>query len=99
MESKFNAYGGSSIRSRQETYSTFPPHACLVRSGSTKAHCQQNGTAVPSLISRVLEDDGLTPEKEHLIKWTAFTMYAGGADTVCLLLSLHLVDPHLTLSS
>ncbi|KAK7695653.1 hypothetical protein QCA50_000289 [Cerrena zonata] len=41
----------------------------------------QEGTAIPSVISGVLEDENLTSEQEYLIKWTATTMYAGGADT------------------
>ena len=52
-----------------------PPHHCFLcygflpwhRAGSTKGHCQQNGTAVPSLISRVLEDDGLSGPSTTLI--------------------------------
>ena len=42
----------------------------------------REGTAIPSFTSRLLEEDGLTPEKEHSIKWTAAAIYGGGADTV-----------------
>ncbi|KAK7695652.1 hypothetical protein QCA50_000288 [Cerrena zonata] len=40
-----------------------------------------DGTAIPSFVSRLLEDRNLTPEKEHRVKWTAVTMYGGGSDT------------------
>ena len=42
----------------------------------------REGTAVPSFSSRLLEEDGLTSEKEKCIKWTAAAVYGGGADTV-----------------
>ncbi|KAF8814227.1 cytochrome P450 [Phlegmacium glaucopus] len=40
-----------------------------------------SGTAKPSFISRLLEDPHLTAEQEHEIKWSAQSLYAGGADT------------------
>jgi len=39
------------------------------------------GTALPSLSSRLLNMSDLTEELEDNIKWTAMTMYRGGADT------------------
>lgn len=39
----------------------------------------------PSYVSSLLEGrdlDTLTPEEEHIIKWTAGSLYTGGADTV-----------------
>ncbi|KAF9453375.1 cytochrome P450 [Macrolepiota fuliginosa MF-IS2] len=39
------------------------------------------GTAELSFTARLLEEPGLTPEKEFDIKWTAGSLYSGGADT------------------
>ncbi|KAJ3509588.1 hypothetical protein NLJ89_g5139 [Agrocybe chaxingu] len=40
------------------------------------------GTANASVISRLLsETEELTPEREHHIKWSAASLYGGGADT------------------
>jgi hypothetical protein len=41
-----------------------------------------------SFVSRLLLDmqqkkKTLTPEDEHIIKWSALSLYAGGSDTVC----------------
>ncbi|KAJ3503678.1 hypothetical protein NLJ89_g8325 [Agrocybe chaxingu] len=43
----------------------------------------RNGTAEMSFVSRLLEEEGadLTPEREHEIKWSAASLYSGGADT------------------
>ncbi|KAJ3503676.1 hypothetical protein NLJ89_g8327 [Agrocybe chaxingu] len=43
----------------------------------------KNGTAEVSFVSRLLEAEGadLTPEREHEIKWSAASLYSGGADT------------------
>ncbi|KAI0072612.1 cytochrome P450 [Panus rudis PR-1116 ss-1] len=40
-----------------------------------------DGTAIPSFTSHLLETEKLNPEKEFNIKWTAASMYSGGADT------------------
>ncbi|PPR03414.1 hypothetical protein CVT24_012709 [Panaeolus cyanescens] len=41
-----------------------------------------SGTAEPSLTSRLLSENvELTSEREHEIKWSAASMYSGGADT------------------
>ncbi|KAH7910744.1 cytochrome P450 [Hygrophoropsis aurantiaca] len=39
------------------------------------------GIAPNSLTSHLLSDDDLDSEQEHSIKWSAFSMYAGGSDT------------------
>ncbi|KAF8814222.1 cytochrome P450 [Phlegmacium glaucopus] len=39
------------------------------------------GTAKPSFTSRLLEELHITAEQEHEIKWSAQSLYAGGADT------------------
>jgi hypothetical protein len=39
----------------------------------------------PSFVSKLLLDGQkkrLTPDEEHAIKWTALSLYGGGADTV-----------------
>jgi len=40
-----------------------------------------NGTAAVSFTSRLLEEPDLTAEREHDIKWSAASLYSGGADT------------------
>jgi len=39
------------------------------------------GTAQPSFTSRLLEDSPTTANREHEIKWSAASLYSGGADT------------------
>jgi len=39
------------------------------------------GTAEPSFTSHLLSDSVITAEREHNIKWTAASLYSGGADT------------------
>jgi len=39
----------------------------------------------PSFTSCLLEAPDITPDKEHDIKWSAFSLYAGGADTASFL--------------
>ncbi|CAL1702358.1 unnamed protein product [Somion occarium] len=41
----------------------------------------REGAALPSFTSRLLESEKLTREKEFNIKWSAASMYSGGADT------------------
>ncbi|KAK7695629.1 hypothetical protein QCA50_000265 [Cerrena zonata] len=41
----------------------------------------QDGIAIPSFISYLLEDEKFTPQDEHRIKWTALAIYGGGGDT------------------
>ncbi|KAK7692050.1 hypothetical protein QCA50_005455 [Cerrena zonata] len=41
----------------------------------------REGTALPSYTKNLLETETLTPEKEDNIKWSAASMYGGGADT------------------
>ena len=43
--------------------------------------CQAAGTDIPNFTSNNLEGD-ITPEREHLIKNVAASLYSGGADTV-----------------
>ncbi|KAF8810286.1 cytochrome P450 [Phlegmacium glaucopus] len=40
-----------------------------------------SGTAEPSFTSRLLEGSHITAEQEHDIKWSALSLYGGGADT------------------
>ncbi|KAF7762119.1 hypothetical protein Agabi119p4_8712 [Agaricus bisporus var. burnettii] len=40
-----------------------------------------SGTAPPSFTSKLLEEPNLTPEQEFDIKWSAGSLYSGGADT------------------
>ncbi|KZT30011.1 cytochrome P450 [Neolentinus lepideus HHB14362 ss-1] len=40
-----------------------------------------NGTATPSLVGYMLEDEDKQPDHDHLIKATAGVLYLGGADT------------------
>ena len=47
---------------------------------------QDEGTAASSYVSNLLSVDDLTTEDEENIKWTAASLYAGGADTVCSML-------------
>ncbi|KAF9531077.1 cytochrome P450 [Crepidotus variabilis] len=39
------------------------------------------GIAEPSFTSSLLEEPDLTPDREHDIKWSAASLYSGGADT------------------
>ncbi|EGN98514.1 hypothetical protein SERLA73DRAFT_169465 [Serpula lacrymans var. lacrymans S7.3] len=39
------------------------------------------GTALHSFTSELLEDREVSAKEEHLIKWSALTLYAGGSDT------------------
>ncbi|KAF8909685.1 cytochrome P450 [Gymnopilus junonius] len=39
------------------------------------------GTAEVSFTSRLLEADDISPDEEHDIKWSAASLYSGGADT------------------
>jgi len=39
------------------------------------------GTAVPSFTSELLDGEEVTPEAEYNIKWSAASLYSGGADT------------------
>lgn len=43
-----------------------------------------NGRFVPSFLSNLLESNPVEPgtEEEEIIKWSAGSLYAGGADTV-----------------
>ncbi|OAP59384.1 hypothetical protein AYL99_06682 [Fonsecaea erecta] len=43
----------------------------------------RSGTAEPSYLSKLLHDDKgtLSPEAEDVARWSAFSLYAGGADT------------------
>lgn len=43
-----------------------------------------NGSFVPSFLSNLLRDNPVEPgtEEEEIIKWSAGSLYAGGADTV-----------------
>ena len=43
------------------------------------------GTYAPSYVASLLEEDTSqwTAEEEHAAKWTAASLYLGGADTVC----------------
>ncbi|EXJ67794.1 uncharacterized protein A1O5_09140 [Cladophialophora psammophila CBS 110553] len=43
----------------------------------------RNGTAEPSYLSKLLQDEHgpLSPEADDVARWSAFSMYAGGADT------------------
>lgn len=43
-----------------------------------------NGRFVPSFLSNLLRDNPVDPgtEEEDIIKWSAGSLYAGGADTV-----------------
>jgi hypothetical protein len=43
---------------------------------------QAAGTAPPSFTANLLEEPDLTPEKDFDIKWSAGSLYSGGADTV-----------------
>jgi hypothetical protein len=43
---------------------------------------QAAGTAEVSFVSKLLEDPNVTPETELDIKWSAASLYTGGADTV-----------------
>jgi hypothetical protein len=43
---------------------------------------QAKGTAYPSYTSGLLEKGGLSEEEEFIVKWSAASMYSGGADTV-----------------
>ena len=49
---------------------------------------QAAGTAEPSFTSHLL-DDPATAEQEHEIKWSAASLYSGGADTACSFPQLH----------
>jgi len=40
------------------------------------------GTAIPSFTSELLSSNKLTAEAEYTIKWSAASLYSGGADTV-----------------
>lgn len=44
-------------------------------------HLQAAGRAKPSYTLHCLEQS-MSPENEFIVKWTAFSLYAGGADTV-----------------
>ena len=48
-----------------------------------------HGRHTPSLLSRLLEQDS-SPEDEDFHKWTALSIYAAGADTVSLSISIDL---------
>ncbi|KAF9782612.1 cytochrome P450 [Thelephora terrestris] len=39
------------------------------------------GTAIPSYTSQLLESKNITPEDDYNIKWSAASLYSGGADT------------------
>ncbi|KIX99846.1 uncharacterized protein Z520_04482 [Fonsecaea multimorphosa CBS 102226] len=43
----------------------------------------RSGTAEPSYLSKLIQDDkgSLAPEAEDVARWSAFSLYAGGADT------------------
>ena len=43
--------------------------------------------AVPCYTSQLLDSKDITPETAYNIKWSAASLYAGGADTVSNLLS------------
>ncbi|PPQ92201.1 LOW QUALITY PROTEIN: hypothetical protein CVT25_008975 [Psilocybe cyanescens] len=52
----------------------------------------ESGNYIPSFTSRyLLPEDGhpLSAEEEDIIKWCAGALYAGGADTVCVLSAFH----------
>jgi hypothetical protein len=45
----------------------------------------KNGSYKPSYVSQLLKEKALesfTEEEEHVIKWSAASLYGGGADTV-----------------
>jgi hypothetical protein len=41
------------------------------------------GVASVSFTSNLLEGSDISAEKDHDVKWSAFSLYLGGADTVC----------------
>ena len=43
------------------------------------------GTNQPSYVSKLLEKGNLSPEEEFVVKWSALSLYGGGADTVSIL--------------
>ena len=43
---------------------------------------QREGTAPPSFVSNLLEDEDYDPEREYAIKTSAASILLGGADTV-----------------
>jgi hypothetical protein len=54
---------------------------------------QAAGLAVESLSLSLLEGRTLSMEEEHLAKWSAASLYSGGADTVGP--SLHMGNCHI----
>lgn len=48
-------------------------------------HQMAAGTNEPSYTATLLEKGSLSPEEEFVVKWSAASLYSGGADTVCLL--------------
>ena len=51
------------------------PHAFVKNQMATGSH-------TPSFTSALLEKGNLTPEEEFNVKWSALSLYTGGADTV-----------------
>lgn len=45
-------------------------------------HQIAHGKQKPSYTSKLLEEGKLTTEEESVVKWSAFSLYTGGADTV-----------------
>lgn len=55
----------------------------LVNSNRTLTPLEESGTAVSSYTTSLLQaKTDVTPEEENAIKWTAGSLYGGGADTV-----------------
>ncbi|KAI9453719.1 cytochrome P450 [Lactarius psammicola] len=50
------------------------------------------GTAVPNMVTNLLDGRKLSPEEEEEIKWAASSLYAGGADTPVLVMSSFLLS-------